>query len=157
AAFLTVPALLRWMAGDVADIDGDIRQVVLYRLDAIVWGVIAADLLARKSIPALPRLVMLVAGLVLIAALWGGLIHLPRVWDRTFATDLVGIAFALCLPAAELLRHAWRWFAALARMLSSQSYALYLMHLSILQALDIAVTRHRLELAPAAALALTLP
>ncbi len=157
-AFLVVPAALRWMAPQAVDVDGSIRQVVIYRLDAIVWGVIMADLTARLDLRPIYRLLMLGAGLAIIVSLWGGLDSLPPHVSQTFQSDLVGIGFALCLPAAELLRHAWRWFAAIARTLSTQSYALYLIHLSVLQALQIGFDqRHFLSLPVALGIALTLP
>lgn len=155
--FLIVPPLLRWMAPERIDIDTGIRDVVVYRLDAIVWGVVMADLTTRNLSVAW-RLTLLGAGLALSAALWGGCIAPPPRLDRTFTFDLMAIGFALCLPGAELLGRTWRWFAAIARALSAQSYALYLMHLSILQALDVCLRkRHLFGFPLALALALMLP
>lgn len=158
AAFLVVPPLLRWSLSEPADLDASVGHVVLYRLDAIVWGVVIAELTARKRLPAAGALAMLAAGLALLVALWGGFLDLSPGATRTFWFDLTSIAFALCLPGAQLLRSAWRWFAAVARALSRQSYALYLTHLSILGALDLGYrTRHWFGLPPALTLAVALP
>jgi peptidoglycan/LPS O-acetylase OafA/YrhL len=158
AVFLAVPPILRWMVPDGVDMGTGLRGVVVYRLDAIAWGVVVADLTARNSVLVRHKLPLLCAGLALIAALWGNVINLPPHLFRTFLYDLMPIGFALCLPAAALLRNAGRWFAAVARTLSAQSYALYLMHLSVLQALDIRFySRHLFGLPLALALAVALP
>jgi peptidoglycan/LPS O-acetylase OafA/YrhL len=153
--FLVVPPALRWLAPDSFDLSRELRAIVVYRLDAIAWGVVIADLTLRDSVLVRHKRILFCVGLALTTGLWGNVITLPPHWFRTFLFDLLPLGFALCLPAAALLHTAWRWFAALARTLSAHSYALYLMHFSIFQALDLRF--HVIGLPLTLALALILP
>lgn len=133
--FVGLPALLRWcfLAAGASD------HIVLFWLDCIAFGVIAAWVSARH--PRAFRMGALLLPLYLAATgfLWhGGLGDLglsPRI-RRTVDFEWVAVTQALCLPAAVRWREASGLAASLIRRLSEQSYGIYLMHLSVMEILN---------------------
>jgi peptidoglycan/LPS O-acetylase OafA/YrhL len=153
---LTVPAALRLCVPGFADWSNGLNKVVPFRLDEIGYGVVAAWLYTRRSWifrhPCLP----LLAGLALVAAMWLGPVQSPLYQALRYNVTVVGCA--LCLPAAIRVRNLPPPLAAAARTLSRQSYALYLVHLTLL--VDLAQGlwwRHRISAPAAVALAVVLP
>jgi len=138
-AFLIVPAWLRWNLPDSVNWDEVTSKVVLYRLDAITFGVVTAWMSVRGVALVRYARVLLGAGALIIFLLWGGwltaLLHMRGHVRATFMFDLASLGFALCLPAAGLRWRAPRWLAAVAAAISARSYALYLIHLSLVEIL----------------------
>jgi peptidoglycan/LPS O-acetylase OafA/YrhL len=136
--FLVVPALLRWRLPDSTNWDEVTSKVVLYRLDAIAFGVVVAWMHMRRVVATRYPGLLLAAGLLIILLFWGGaldrLLRPPAHWRKTFMFDVASLGFALWLPAAAAVR--WRphrWLAAPAQALSRQSYAIYLTHLTLIE------------------------
>jgi peptidoglycan/LPS O-acetylase OafA/YrhL len=140
--FLAVPTWLRWHLPPSVDWAEVTSKVVIYRLDAIGFGVLCAWMFARHARPMhYPRLLFAV-GLLIIALFWGGvldhLLHPPAQLRRTFIFDVASVGFVLWMPAAAALE--WRvprLLAGAARLLSNQSYAMYLTHLTIIECVNI--------------------
>ncbi len=120
------------------------RVIVIYRFDGLMIGVFAAWLSLRW--PALwrayPRPIAVIGAfmlLVLYASLWrwqdGQFVFGPDdYFARTFRFNFVSLGFALLLPFASLWRLKSENFASLAvRKIALWSYALYLVHLPLLQ------------------------
>jgi peptidoglycan/LPS O-acetylase OafA/YrhL len=137
ALFLAVPAALRWQVPDSADFGEVLTKVAVLRLDAIAFGVLVAWAETRRSRLFRHPLPALACGVLLIASIWGGwfdrLVPLDPHVRRTFLFDIASLGFALCLPAAAALPRLPRVPGALALAISTQSYAIYLVHLSILE------------------------
>ena len=117
--FLLLPPLARL-------IHGDPPSLVPFRLDEIAYGVLIAHL-AHAGSPLLRHPVAsLLAGLALIATAVSGLL------PHALAPNTLVAGGALLLPAALRLRHAPRWLAATIGWIAGRSYALYLVHLTVL-------------------------
>ncbi len=136
------------------DFGQDVYKVVLYRADAIAYGVIAA-LLARPGARAgdgrVPRSgaahalrhpgLLLSVGVGMVLFVWGevsgGLLALPALFYRSAFLSVLGVGYALCLPAALRLRpgagRPARGAAMAVRWLSRHAYGLYIVHLTVLE------------------------
>ena len=138
--FLVAPPWLRWSLPDSVNWDEVTSKVVLYRLDAIAFGVVAAWTCIRKVALVRYERVLLGIGLIIIFLLWSGwlmgLLHMHGHVRATFIFDAASVGFALCMPAAAARWRAPRWLAAVAAALSGRSYALYLIHLSLVEILS---------------------
>ena len=156
AVFIVVPIFLRFAFGpDGGNLDGMMRKVVIYRLDAIAYGVVVVwwcrtwpEMAARW------RWVALGLGLVLFA-----ISFLPLFSRRdpvVFAVMLSAISagFALMLPAAASWKAGPRFGGAAVRWLAGRSYCIYLIHLSLLGAAARGVRNGTLDPVVAIALAL---
>ena len=137
ALFIIVPTILRWHVSDAANWDNDLRKVALLRLDAITYGVVIAKLCRDRDLTGAWPILMLAAGLAIIVEQWfepfsRALLpqHAMRVFDLTSAP----LAFALCLPAALRVRRLPSVLTWLLRRLSARAYAIYLVHLVVLDA-----------------------
>ncbi len=151
--FIAGPMLLRWWLR--ATPDGS-DHLVIYWLDSIAIGVLAAWLAARRPAWFRAAAWLLPAGLALAALTYtGGLARfgVSAHLRRTFDADLLAVALALLLPAAARWRQARGPAAAVVRAISRYSYALYLTHLSVLIWVD--YRRVGWHLAPAASVALS--
>ncbi len=152
AIFLLVPLLARLAVPVSLPWDIHVRKIVVFRLDAIAYGVVLARLLVERS--ALFRFwrLSLAAGLSLLGLIWvewifgnawGWLPTNGLAW-RTFGFCITGIAWGLCFPAAlrlvEIRGFAGRFVSALSR----QSYSIYLIHFSLLDVCTLNVMRGRL-------------
>ncbi len=138
--FLVVPVLLRWQVPDTADFNEVLSKIAVLRLDAIAFGLVLAAMQRRGGLAFRHPAPMLLAGVLLIAGLWSGWfdrhLHPELHMRRTFIFDVASLGFALCLPAAARLRHLpdrLRLPEAAIIALSTQSYAIYLVHLSVLE------------------------
>jgi peptidoglycan/LPS O-acetylase OafA/YrhL len=115
----------------LADWDKTLREVVIYRLDAIAYGVAVAALV--RQWPHVIRqlsLPMLLVGVAVITKF----VHGPL-----YFVTLYPAAFAMCLPAATLLPRPGEIVAAPIRWLSTRSYGIYIVHLSIVEMSMVAV------------------
>ena len=129
--FLIVPLALRFAYSDIQDIDGGIRKVVAFRLDAIIYGVVAIWCCRRyPAMVAQLRGILFAAGIGFLAAIEIFAITVPA-WA---AYSIVPFCLALCLPAIAALP---RWTgAAIIVWISTRSYGLYLIHLTLIQVVD---------------------
>jgi len=137
AIFLAVPLALRWGVPDSVDFGEVLTKVAVLRLDAIAFGVVVAWMEARRGVLFRHPLAALAVGLLLIAIVWSGwldrIVPLDVHVHRTILFDIASIGFALCLPGAAALQRLPRLPAAVVLAISTQSYAIYLIHLSILE------------------------
>ena len=123
--FLTVPLTLRLLHGAAPG-------QVFFRIDEIGYGVLMARLSLRDAWVFRHPRACLLAGLALVLLAIRGLPWAaPWLAAALTPNTLVG-GCALCLPAALPLRTAAGWFARPVRWLATRSYALYLVHLTIL-------------------------
>ena len=101
--------------------------MVVYRLDAIAWGVAMAELYrVRSRLFEHPR-VALGCGLAVIAMVAVGRLPGPGLFPATvFSFTMFGCAL-LIVPALKL-RALPAWFARPVRAVSAWSYCLYLVH-----------------------------
>ncbi len=136
-AFILVPLCLRALLPASVPWDEVTSKAVFLRLDAIAWGVLTACIF--RSVPAVQRWsgLLFAAGLVCTAVNWNGaprrMLHMPDAVWKPLVFDMTSFGCVLCLPYAALLERCWRPMARMARALSAQSYALYLIHLDILE------------------------
>jgi peptidoglycan/LPS O-acetylase OafA/YrhL len=135
AIFLTVSPLLRLNLPTDVNWDEVTSKVVIYRLDAISWGAALAWLSLRRPGWLTYRWTMFAAGAALVLLVWSGgfssLAGSAVQFERAFIFDVVSLGFVLMLPLAAATHSAWRPIESLARTISAQSYAIYLMHLSV--------------------------
>jgi peptidoglycan/LPS O-acetylase OafA/YrhL len=137
AAFLVVPAVARLLRGAPADYSTAVYQVVLYRLDAIAWGVALAKLHRQGSALFARPVLALGLGLPLVGLVWAetGTNFLPIGRPAFIATHLfaTSLGLSLCLAGAVALERApWRLFAPV-RFGARISYGVYLTHLTIIE------------------------
>jgi peptidoglycan/LPS O-acetylase OafA/YrhL len=142
ALFVIIPTTLRWMIPDSAEWDSHLRKVALLRLDAIAYGVAVAALLRSESPIVRRPMPLFVFGTAAVAYQWVfGLVPgsvLPEHLARTLSLSIAPLGFALCLPAAIRIQRMPALLTWAARRLSAQSYALYLVHLPLVDATFVA-------------------
>jgi peptidoglycan/LPS O-acetylase OafA/YrhL len=120
------------------------RVIVIYRFDGLMIGVFAGWISLRwpslwRARPVLTAAIGCILLLVLYASLWrwkgGQWVFGPDdYFARTFRFTLVSLGFALLLPWASLWKLEKENFASLAvRKIALWSYALYLVHIPIIQ------------------------
>ena len=133
--FLVVPAVLRWRLAPGTDWDNVTEIAVIYRLDAIAFGVVVAWMSVRSARLLRHWRLLLALGVLMVAAAWHAEFDkLPQHIRQTFIFDVVSVGFALCLPAAMAARLHWlRWALPGIQAISRQSYAMYVTHLSLLE------------------------
>jgi peptidoglycan/LPS O-acetylase OafA/YrhL len=102
-----------------------------------VFGGLLAGIEARGLLPRRLRLPLFGAGAVLVAFVWDNGLTEVLGWSehvrQTFLFDVVSFGYALTLPAAAAFVRPPRWLAAVAGVISRQSYCLYLIYLTILE------------------------
>lgn len=125
ALFIIVPLALRiW--------HNERGPLVIFRIDEIAYGVLAAWLFARGSrLFQYPRATLAV-GLGLLLVSLAEALPLPARLITPLTSNIEVIGAALCLPAALCLRTMPAWLGTPIRWIASRSYALYLIHLTIL-------------------------
>jgi peptidoglycan/LPS O-acetylase OafA/YrhL len=131
--------------------DEGVRKIVLIRLDAIGYGVLAVYLCKAYALTLVARRRLAVAGVLGLLAAWA--LYLATAIDtsvaaRTLLFTMVSASFAALLPLAAVWREpAWppRAIAAV-RRLALWAYALYLTQLPIMRVI------YKLDLAPTNAL-----
>jgi peptidoglycan/LPS O-acetylase OafA/YrhL len=149
ALFLLLPLLCRVVyASGVLDPDGGLRKIVAYRLDAITYGVTVAALTRFR-----PRFVsrwstmMLLGGSGLGATGCWFLFRLPVPELRPFMLSLIPLGFSLCLPAALKIPTPTHLVHVAVTWLSTRSYALYIVHLSVLELAFRAIVQNSIPVA----------
>lgn len=137
--FIVLPTALRWTVPDALVYGEHIRKVALFRLDAIAYGVAMVALWRRRHPLVARPLPLLAVGLVLVL----GICYLgydpppPQGhWLRTFGLTVMPLGCALCLPASLLIQRLPGVTRAV-RLVSAWSYALYLVHLSVIDAVNL--------------------
>ncbi|MBS0658243.1 MAG: acyltransferase [Verrucomicrobia bacterium] len=133
---LTVPALLRlWhVAAHQPRWDMDVRMVVIYRLDSIAWGILAA--LLRVEFPGLwqrarwPALAVGVSGLLYLAHYYLFTPLHPDWFGRTWMFAAISASGMCLLPRLDTWQTASTRFPFRSvRALARWSYSLYLVNL----------------------------
>ncbi|MBV8779195.1 MAG: acyltransferase, partial [Alphaproteobacteria bacterium] len=134
--FIAVPlaARLAVPTGDSAYWGEHMRKVVGLRLDAIAYGVVAAALWRRMPLAlTLWKGPLLALGCALLAAVGVVAQDGPAPWAQAPIFSATSAGFALCLPAAMAMQPPRHRLAAAVRWLSERSYALYIVHLSLIE------------------------
>lgn len=151
AAFIVVPTVLRLAFGATeGDLDAMLRKVVIFRLDAIAYGV--AAVWCCRHWPVVARRwkgVAIAVGTVLVVSTY---LAGQSFWPITLSVAPLGLA--LLLPGAAALRSAPAIVEVPIRWISERSYAMYMVHLTIVAAAARAVTDGRLAAGYAIPLAL---
>jgi peptidoglycan/LPS O-acetylase OafA/YrhL len=159
AAFIMLPALARAFQGAPADYATSVYQVVLFRLDAIAWGVALAKLHRQGSrLFARPRLA-LALGSLLVALVWmeasTNFLPIGRIHYIAAHLFVTSAGLALCLVGVASLRRPRRWIAWPIAFGARISYAMYLTHLTILEVVLFYASLHGYE--PGFVIAIALP
>ncbi len=136
--FLLVPLYLRWLQPAHVDFDEVISKEVIYRLDATGFGVVVAWLASRHPWLLRPAWLLLILGLLAEFFNWrmaisAAYVPFNRHIFNTVFFDLVSLGFALMLPAAYGFKRRFGLLGWVAAVISRQSYALYLLHLPVLE------------------------
>lgn len=155
---LVVPLALRLSVPAFADGASGLTKMAPFRMDEIGYGVVLAWVYDRKMRLFDHPVLLLLCGLGLIAATWLQELPVSPWLYASLRYNVTVIGCVMCIPAALRLQRVPCWLGATARTLSRQSYALYLIHLSVL--LDIAQRywwTHHISAVTAALIALTLP
>jgi peptidoglycan/LPS O-acetylase OafA/YrhL len=109
------------------DLDESMRKVVLYRLDAIAYGVLIAWLVHRWRGRVMSlRWYGLAAGLLLVVLPRAG--ALPQTYAYQIAYTMIPVGCALSIPWFAGLRQPAAILVRPIRWLSTRSYAIYLVH-----------------------------
>lgn len=106
--------------------------LVFFRIDEIAYGVLMALSYSNQNWLFRHPWATLTAGLALIGAALTDTLPLPDSLIVPLTSNAEVIGGALCLPAALKLNHVAGWLEAPIRWIAARSYALYLMHLTIL-------------------------
>ena len=135
-ALLVGPLIVRLVAPPPEIWAEDVRKVVIFRLDAIMYGVMAAwihqrwPLLFKRG-----RYLLLVVGLGLLGWTYRDffVLDLQNSWyARTWLSSVITLGFACCLPwAAHLRRLGPAWLETAVHRIALWSYALYLINLPL--------------------------
>jgi peptidoglycan/LPS O-acetylase OafA/YrhL len=160
--FLVVPAVCRQTLPPGRDYLFGVVQVAALRLDAIAYGVALAALL-RAGWFARRRWAWALLGLALpgvfwvqdIGGVWFGLPLGPTAYLNA-ARIATSLGFALLLAAAIERSGIWPPLRRAAAFGASLSYGLYIMHMTVLQAVLTSAAAHGIGRPVAAALSLTL-
>lgn len=145
---LAVVVLARWFGGKFA-LDGCLAialigplllrlatlergSQVFFRIDEIAYGVLTARLYLAGHPLFCHSTKALAAGITLIALALADWLPLPHALVVPLTSNAEIIGAALCLPAALRLGSGPVWFAGPVQWIAGRSYALYLMHLTIL-------------------------
>lgn len=133
--FLSVPLLLRVYHYEngigIDDFDRNFRKILIFRLDSIMYGVLAAFLMAKKpEIWDKSRLVLLASGILMLGLMqYNGLFGLFRYPPLNF--NLESIICVCFLPYLSRLKSTSIKILDVAMIfISIISYSMYLLHLS---------------------------
>jgi peptidoglycan/LPS O-acetylase OafA/YrhL len=125
ALFMLIPLGLRLVCQSR---DG----MVYLRIDEIAYGVLMARLyVSRNGLFRHPWLAAGIGACLIVSTLAFALLETPP-FPIALLPNMQVIGCALCLPLALRLTQAAGWFATPVRWVASRSYALYLIHLTIL-------------------------
>jgi len=131
--FMVIPLILRIiLASDIENADSGLRKVVIFRLDAIAYGVALATLLRSAGLEKRAYWILgFAVGLMIIIGTTLGMIHGPaelRPWLYT-STPL---GLALALPLLLMIQRPSGILLSSINWLSTRSYPIYLVHHSIM-------------------------
>ena len=141
AVFLVAPAAARWFHPATSDFEHDIFHVVVLRLDAIAYGVALARLQVQGSILFRHPRIALALGAAIVGAFWlqatNG-VWLPLSAAHYMFVQMIAGSLGLCLFLAGVtsLRTRTRPFAWFVSLGSRLSYGIYIMHLTIIEAVS---------------------
>ena len=135
--FLAVPLALRLIESPHGNWNDYLHKAVVFRLDAIAFGVLAVTLLRFRALGTAARMALLAAGASMIALQCTGLppaadLIGPRL-SRAFGFDVTDLGFAMLLPALVRLPKPAAWINAPIRLFAAQSYGTYLMHYTLIE------------------------
>jgi peptidoglycan/LPS O-acetylase OafA/YrhL len=139
------PLILRLTLGHDKRWDDDIRKVVMYRLDAIMWGVILAAIQRYRSslFKTLQRPTVFFAGffVLIIAAAWTYYMsRLDGDFTNTRGTAFIftsfNLACALMIPYCASIATVPSITNRLAYFISVWSYSMYLCHVIVFKGID---------------------
>lgn len=125
AVFMLAPLLLRIVCQQRG-------AMVFFRIDEIAYGVLMAHLYLKQSWVFRQPWIPFGAGLALLAAALCSVLPIPAGLTVALTSNAEVIGGALCLPAALRLSRAAAWIETPVRWIAARSYALYLMHLTLL-------------------------
>ena len=134
-AFLLTPLALRAAQPDFFDLARGLDNEVIYRIDAIAFGVAAAWAWQRRApLFTRPWLAMSAGVLGACVVLWSWFWPSPLSarWYAVFIHDIYMAGCALLLPAALRMPALPRPLAAPIGWLAARSYALYLFHYTVM-------------------------
>lgn len=137
ALMFIVPLCARLVFAEVPNWDLDMRKVVVFRLDSIIWGVMLAYGYKHGHWPEKHTGVYALLGgllLILIIGYWWyheGVFRVTTYSMQVFVLPVM--SFALCLVFPYMLRLQCRasWFRETTEYLSDTSYSVYLVHLTV--------------------------
>ena len=135
--FLAVPLGLRLIESPYGNWNDYLHKAVMFRLDAIGFGVLAVTLIRFNTLFVPARTALLIAGTTTIALQCTGLLHAadlvgPRL-SRAFGFNVTDLGFALLLPAISQVPNPRAWLHAPVRLFAAQSYGTYLMHYTLIE------------------------
>jgi len=141
ALFIAVPTLVRigWALDGLSDWDENYRKVMFVRLDAIMYGVLAAWV--RKTYLSAWRTTRFFAlgiGALVVVSSWllASRQGLESFFAKTFLFSLLSLGLACVLPACDQWQITRESFVTRAfRLIALWSYSLYLCNLLIVQSL----------------------
>jgi peptidoglycan/LPS O-acetylase OafA/YrhL len=122
--WLLLPLTLRLATGERGG-------MVFHRIDEIAYGVVMAWLWLEGAWLFRHPWKLLAAGVAANLAVLGGLVLLPQGLLVPLGSNIEVIGACLCLPAALRLTQCAAWVERPVRWIAERSYALYLMHLTI--------------------------
>lgn len=136
ALFLLVPPVLRFIESPYGNWNEYLHKAVVFRLDAIAFGVLAVTLLRARPLTTAARSALLAVGGCMIALQCTGVLPVadligPRA-SRAFGFNVTDIGFAMLLPAFCCVPRPPAWLNAPVRLFAAQSYGTYLMHYTLL-------------------------
>ncbi|MDE7539031.1 acyltransferase family protein [Gluconobacter sphaericus] len=148
AAFFIAP--LCWRLSLPTDVNWDevTSKIVPCRFDSIAWGIAAAWLYRYR--PAVTRYSTLLAtaGTAIVLTVWWRNTGDGALWPPRFSAmasfDVMGLGYALCMPAMMRLRTLPPLIGPAVRSISTHSYALYLCHLPLVMMASDLQTRYGL-------------
>lgn len=124
--FIVLPNLLKFSLGTGFD---DLRMVVVFRLDAIMYGVLIALLQNRFPEWWYKSQWLLVAGIVISMA--GILIYGRSIQADAVALSLMPMGFSLMIPAIYRLHRSGTGLDIVVEWTATLSYSIYLCHIII--------------------------
>ena len=140
ALFIVAPFILRWriepLIGTLRELEINVREVAVMRMDTVAFGIAAALLRARY--PAQWRAwrwPAFIAGAFCLTAVMMRYGESDLRFSATWNFTLSAIAMALLLPLMSAWEKAPRWGGAVT-WLSLLAYATYLIHLPLRKALE---------------------
>lgn len=140
--FILLPSAIRfdWAAAGMGDWSEQFRKVMFVRLDAIMYGVLAAW--TKRKFPAAwkrARLPLLGMGLLILFTAWAYAFtqdFSTSLFNKTLLFSFTSLGFALMLPAGDSWELRRETFASLSiRLVALWSYSLYLSNFLLVQVL----------------------